>query len=257
MRRLFRILTTLAGVIVGALWIRIGAWRDRRAGRFPLGPYSRHAQRTWCRWFCRHHGIRIDSSGGEPAPAPVLVVANHLSWLDIIVVSAEIPAVFVSKSEVAEWPLIGAAATGLGTLYIRRGQRAAAAEAAAAMATALARGERVLLFPEGTTGSGSDILPFRPRLMQSALDAGVPLQPLVIRYLYPDGEPCAEVPFLDPQSLPGNLWRLAAVPRLTARLEWLPPLDAAGASRSVLSKHCRERMRRRLRAGLAAEHRAP
>jgi 1-acyl-sn-glycerol-3-phosphate acyltransferase len=237
---------TVAGVIAGGLWIRLMVAFDRRAGSHPLEGRARRAQMRWCRWLCRVYGIELELGGQSLAPPPVLLASNHVSWLDIVVISAVQPVVFLSKSEVADWPLVGPVATGLGTLYIQRGRRTAAQSAIDAMIGALKERRRVLFFPEGTTGTGIDLLPFRPRLFQAAIDAGVPVQPVAIDYRLPDGSHADAVSFRPGQSLANNVWALASIPRLRVRIDAGSPIPTDGASRSELSSRTRSSIRRRL-----------
>ncbi len=225
---------------------------DRHAGTLPLDGRARQAQAAWCRWLCRLYGIHLETRGEPPASPPLMFVSNHVSWLDIIVLSALQPVVFLSKSEVADWPLIGPVATGLGTLYIQRGRKAAAERATSTMVQALRQGRRVLFFPEGTTSTGLDVLPFRPRLFQAAIDAGAPVQPIAIRYCLPDGGHAPAVPFVAAQSLSRNVWALAAIPRLRATVHAAPPIKATGASRSEISGLARGAISRHIRQPMEA-----
>lgn len=247
MQRGIRFGITLPAVLVGALWMRLLVAVDRRRGTDPARGRAMQAQAAWCRWFCRFHRIRIETPGVPLAGGPILLVANHVSWLDIIVLTALQPVIFLSKSEVARWPLIGPVATGLGTLYIERGRRAAAGGAIAAMADGLRAGRGVVFFPEGTTSDGRGVLAFRSRLFQAALDTGAPVQPLVLRYLGADGKPCSAVPYVGGQSLLANFWAITAVSALRAQVTAAEPIPVgAGLSRSELARRAHGVIERRL-----------
>ena len=254
-RQTIRLCRTALHVLVGSFAIRAAAAWDRLRGHPLHGGLARRVQARWCRKLCRILGMRVHVAGAALAEGPLLVVANHISWLDIPVIASHWGVGFLSKAEVRRWPLIGSAAAGLGTLFIRRGQRDAAADAAAAIRERLRAGYRVLIFPEGTTGDGGGLLPFRPRLYQAALDADAPVQILAISYHHPDGTPCREVPFVGDESLLVNFLRIAALPGLEARCGWAlcsradmpraPSWRGAPVSRSAFCSVMRRRKRQR------------
>ncbi len=143
-------------------------------------------------------GLRIVENGPKPpAGKGVLVVANHVSWLDIPVIGSLMPLTFVAKSEVASWPLFGQLARFQRTLFIDRSRRAATADISADMGARLASGEAIVLFAEGTTGDGTRILPLRSSLLgavREAIDSSggtdeITVQPLTITYLGRNGLP--------------------------------------------------------------------
>ena len=150
------------------------------------------------RVFLQLFGVRVTQSGTPPAAdEPALVLANHVSWLDIIAIGSLRPLSFVAKSEIAGWPVIGALAGLQRTIYIDRQRRGATATVSTAMGRRLAEGELVVLFAEGTTGDGTRLLPFRSSLVgaaRAALQAEsargrVRLQPLAITYPRRNGLP--------------------------------------------------------------------
>ncbi|GJD34120.1 lysophospholipid acyltransferase family protein [Methylobacterium aerolatum] len=150
------------------------------------------------RAFLRLFSVRITQSGTPPAPGEAaLVLANHVSWLDISAIGSLCPLSFVAKSEIAGWPVIGSLAAMQRTLFIDRARRGATATVSQAMGHRLANGELVVLFAEGTTGDGTRLLPFRSSLVGAARaalqgegDAGrVRLQPLAITYPRRNGLP--------------------------------------------------------------------
>lgn len=163
-----------------------------------LGRRATLAPILFHRVFLRLFGVRLTQSGTPPAPGEAaLVLANHVSWLDIIAIGALRPLSFVAKSEIAGWPLIGILAGLQRTIYIDRQRRGATATVSTAMGHRLAEGELVVLFAEGTTGDGTRLLPFRSSLVGAAraalqAEAGrgrVRLQPLAITYPRRNGLP--------------------------------------------------------------------
>lgn len=239
LRRLIRFPLVLVLVLLGVVAIRLGLLWDRGRGRGLHQGAGRAAQRWWSRSMCRLLGLRLRVLGEPLAAGGVLLVSNHVSWLDIVCQAAVWPVGFLSKSEVRSWPLIGAVATGVGTLYIERGKRDGAARAAAAMSERLRRGHPVMFYPEGTTSDGSGLLPFRPRLYQAALDAEVPIQPAVIVYLE-HGALSRRAPFIDDDGLLEHLWRVLGAARVEVLLQLGPELPVAGRGRSELALESRE-----------------
>lgn len=154
--------------------------------------------RLYHRLVSRVMGLRIAESGPKPATGTgVLIIANHVSWLDITVIGTLMPLSFVAKSEVAQWPVFGQLARFQRTLFIDRSRKAATADTTADMGARLARGEAIVLFAEGTTGDGTRILPLRSSLLgavreavsTSGSDDEITVQPLAITYLGRNGLP--------------------------------------------------------------------
>ncbi|HYE37391.1 lysophospholipid acyltransferase family protein [Methylocaldum sp.] len=136
---------------------------------------------NWNRAVCRILNLHVHI-GGNPDPSARLVVANHISWLDIIALGAQGPCLFVAKREVADWPVMGYLAKGIGTLFIDRGDIAQTAAVAEQMAWQLRQGKRLVLFPEGTTTAGDRVLRFHGKLFHPAQLAGVRVQAVALRY---------------------------------------------------------------------------
>ena len=185
-----------------ALWpVLIAARRvgSRAAGRMPV---------RFHRLFLRLFGVRVSVSGRPPeAGLPTLVLANHVSWLDIPVFGASAPLSFVAKREIAGWPVLGFLARLQGSIFLDRERKAGTAEANVAVAARLRRGDTVLLFPEGTTGDGIRLLPFRSSLVGAARAAlagagldSIALQPLAIAYRRRNGLP------LSRREMPAVAW---------------------------------------------------
>jgi 1-acyl-sn-glycerol-3-phosphate acyltransferase len=181
-------------------------------------------------------GMELHTTGVAPEPGrPVLYVANHVSWLDIYALLAISDMRFVAKSEVRDWPVVGRLAQRLGTLFIDRQRRAASRTTNAAMATLLARGEAVCVFPEGTTTDGRRVEPFRASLLEPAVLGAVTVQPVAIRYTAVSGELSEAALFIDDMSLPESLWRLMGARGLRAEVHFLEPIDAKGSDRRQLA----------------------
>ena len=190
---------------------------------------------------CRILGVRVRASGVAHAGA-ALFVANHISWLDIFCIAAVCPTHFLAKQDVAAWPLFGWLCRRAGTAFIRRGGDNGAAEAMEQLAWRLRQGQRVLVFPEGTSTAGETVRRFYPRLFQAALLARCPVQAIALRYPHPEGINPA-VPFVGDDELLPHLWRLLGEPAMVAELHFgivrLPP----HSSRDALAQLTRAEIR--------------
>jgi 1-acyl-sn-glycerol-3-phosphate acyltransferase len=177
--------------------------------------------------------VRVD---GQPAQrGPMLVVMNHISWLDILVLLAAQPVRFVSKSEVKRWPVIGWLATNAGTLYIERAKRRDALRVVHQMADALQAGQLIAIFPEGTTSDGSQLLPFHANLLQAAISASSPVQPVALRFLEANGQLSMSPAYIDDDTLMGSIWRMLCAQPVTAQLDFLEPVGSTGKERRELA----------------------
>jgi 1-acyl-sn-glycerol-3-phosphate acyltransferase len=159
-------------------------------------------------------------------------VSNHISWLDILVLHGAQYCRFVSKSEVRRWPLVGALATGGGTLYIERASRRDAMRVVHQMAASLQAGDIVAVFPEGTTTDGVDLLPFHANLIQAAVAVDAPVQPVGLQFLDTEtGAHSRSAAYIDDDTLVGSAWRLLSGPGVTAVVAYGAPQRAAGRDR--------------------------
>lgn len=184
--------------------------------------------------------VEVRVRGARPLLAgPVLLVANHVSWLDVQALGAVAGTRFVAKSEVRGWPVVGALAARLGTLFIRRGHRRDAMRVKNALAKLLVAGERVVVFPEATTTDGRRLEPFHGALLQAAVDAAIPVQPVAIRHCEPDGVPTEAAAFIDDMTFATSLQRVLARPGLVVELTFGAPIWAADQTRRQLAARCR------------------
>ena len=149
---------------------------------------------AWAGRLMRILNIELRVSGAPPVGGAVLV-ANHISWLDIHVLHSLLPARFISKAEVRDWPLLGQLAKAAGTLFITREKKSDAIRVNQEMAAELQAGECLAFFPEGTTSDGQGMRVFFPSLFQPAVEAGCPVIPAALRYLNPQGGPCLEAAY--------------------------------------------------------------
>lgn len=159
---------------------------------------------------------------GTPYAGGHVIVANHVSWLDIFVLLASRPTAFVAKSEIRDWPIAGWLANALGTFYIRRG-KGASAPLVERLLPYLQSGGTVVIFPEGTTSDGRQILPFHARLFAAVVESGAVVQPTALRYGLSD-KGVNLAPFVDDDDLLSHLRRLLKVPSLQAELHYGPAM---------------------------------
>ncbi|MDH6537790.1 1-acyl-sn-glycerol-3-phosphate acyltransferase [Streptomyces sp. SPB4] len=184
---------------------------------------TRHAViRAWSAALLRALGIRITVHGAPGGEGGRLIVANHISWLDIPLVTAVLPSRMLAKSEIGAWPVLGALAARAGTLFIERDRIRALPETVATVTRALLAGNRVTVFPEGSTWCGRAQGPFRRAAFQAALDARVPVQPVRLRYRLADGEVAGAPAFVGDDPLTASLWRIARARGVRAEV-WLLP----------------------------------
>lgn len=213
-----------------------------------LSPAQRHERiRWWSAGVLRAAGLQLQVSGVAPRPGATLLVANHVSWLDIAALHAAAPhARFVSKADVLRWPLLGWLIRGAGTLFIERERKRDAVRVVHAMAEALKAGDTVAVFPEGTTGAGPEPLPFHANLLQAAVATGTPVQPVVLRFSDAGGRFSSAVEFLGDTTLLQSVWRVVSARGLTAHVELLPPVGTEHADRRALAEHLRALIAERL-----------
>ncbi|MFD3873367.1 1-acyl-sn-glycerol-3-phosphate acyltransferase [Streptomyces sp. NPDC058623] len=189
---------------------------------------SRHALvRAWSTALLRSLGVRITVHGAPGPDGGRLIVANHISWLDVPLVAAVLPSRMLAKSDIRGWPVVGGLAARAGTLFIERDRIRALPATVDTLTRVLLAGNRVTVFPEGSTWCGRAHGPFRRAAFQSALDARVPVQPVRIGYRLPDGELAGAPAFVGDDPLAASLWRIARARGVRAEV-WLLPRIPAG-----------------------------
>jgi 1-acyl-sn-glycerol-3-phosphate acyltransferase len=184
-------------------------------------------------------GIRLEVQGEAITPGCMLV-ANHISWVDIFVINAVSPAAFVSKADVREWPLIGWLAARNETVFLRRGSRGHAKIINAEIAAILDARQNVAIFPEGTTTDGSHVLHFHAALLQPAIESGHPIQPAAISYHTPDGRRSLAPAYEGDVSLGQSMSSIIAEQGLFARLHIGVPLKTRDVHRRELAAAARQ-----------------
>ena len=216
-----RVLTAVVRLSLVVLVIIAGALVCGFAGVLGRAAFQRTA-RCWHALNLRFLGVRTRYRGADLA-AGALLLSNHISWTDILVFGARWPVVFLGNSEIARWPVLGWIIQRAGTLFIERGK--GAKQAIADISGALKGGRNVVLFPEGKTTDGRSILRFQPRLVQAALDAGAPVQPVAVRYLDATGARVVRHSFAGDATLLGSAWNTVSGPAIIAELTLFEPLE--------------------------------
>jgi 1-acyl-sn-glycerol-3-phosphate acyltransferase len=227
-----RSLRALAKLLRACLHLLHGMWTIWR--HFPKASRlekSAHIK-LWATRFLSIVGVDLEISGTPVQSGPMLVVANHISWLDILAMLAMQPVHFVSKAEVKSWPVVGWLATNVGTLYIERSSRKDALRMVQAVAQDLQAGHIVCVFPEGTTTDGTTLLPFHANLIQAALEASSPAQAVSLDFINAaSGTRSEAVVYVGDDTLLTSVWRILRAPRMTARLVYAAPQVSGGLDR--------------------------
>ncbi|MBK7654856.1 MAG: 1-acyl-sn-glycerol-3-phosphate acyltransferase [Burkholderiaceae bacterium] len=236
MLAVFRLLRALAHVMGGY-------WMVRR--EFPRLDEARKSLKVqaWSVRMLHIMGISLDVQGDVPQHGPLLLVANHISWLDILVLHASRHCRFVSKADVQHWPLIGTLAQGCGTLFVERESRRDAMRVVHHMADALRSGDMLAIFPEGTTSDGIGTLPFHANLFQAAISAHAPVQAIGLTYLdAQSGGQSHATDYIGDTSLLSSVWATVTAKPLCARVNFGPHLAAQGLDRRTLAALAREQV---------------
>lgn len=228
--RLLRLLAVAATVLAGAAL----------APAFPsLGPADRQrTQRAWSRTLLKAFRIQLAVTGGDrfgPPGVGVLVVSNHLSWLDLIALGAVQPLHMVAKSEMRTWPVIGLMARRADTIFVDRERLSALPQTIAAVSGALASGTAIGVFPEGTTWCGRASGRFRPALFQAAVDTATPVRPVALRYRLAGTGPTTVASFVGSATLWESVVLVAGVRGLVVEVQLLPLLSSDGLDRRTLA----------------------
>jgi len=196
--------------------------------------------RTWSRILIALTGARVVASGVEIAPQlqrdgvdPLstgrLALANHVSWMDIFAINAVLPSRFIAKAEIGQWPLLGVLVSRSGTLYIERGRRHAVAAMNKTVRDHLKLGETIVVFAEGTTTDGSQLLPFHSNVIAPALEVGAAIWPLAIRYTE-RGKRSAAAAFIGEMGLFTSLAQILVADQLIVEVAVLPPVSTSEAA---------------------------
>jgi len=211
----------------------------------------------WCAQMARALGIRVESAGEASHAGPALLVANHISWIDILAINAVHPARFVSKADVRHWPVLGWLVASGGTLFIERERKRDALRVVHQIAESLKHGDTIAMFPEGTTGDGRALLPFHANLLQSAIATGTLLQPVALAYRDDDADPSQAVVWVGDTTLATSLWQVVRARGLRVKVTQLAPVLTRDGERREIAGQVRDRIAAALglSAGRSGDHR--
>jgi 1-acyl-sn-glycerol-3-phosphate acyltransferase len=229
-RQLLRLLATatmlMAGVVLAAVLPLLDPAQRQRA------------LRAWHRAVLRALRIQLEITGGDRFAAPaagILVVSNHVSWLDLVVLGAVQPLRMVAKSEIRDWPVVGPLARRSGTIFVDRERLSTLPRTVAAISRELAGGAAIGVFPEGTTWCGLATGRFRPAVFQAALDSATPVRPVALRYCLAGTGATTVASFVGSTTLWEAVLRVAGVHGVLVKVHLLPPLPTAGLDRRTLA----------------------
>jgi 1-acyl-sn-glycerol-3-phosphate acyltransferase len=221
----WKLLRVLLHVLAGLLTILL---------RFPRLNAAQQQQCVvaWSQGLLACLAIKLEVKGAAFSASPALLMANHVSWMDIPVVHAVHYCRFVGKSDLKHWPVLGTLIAGGGTLFIERENRRDALRMVHTMADSLRSGDVVAVFPEGTTSDGTGLLPFHANLTQAAISAHVPVQPLAMRFVdAATGEPSTAPAYVGDTTLLQSVWRTLTAPPLAVVVTVGEPQTADGRDR--------------------------
>lgn len=217
------------------------------AGLVLRRPWVSTFPRFYHRRCCRILGLRVRTIGRPAHARPVLFTANHVSYLDITVLGSLLPASFIAKTEVAGWPLFGWLAKLQRSVFVDRRARSTTQQRDS-IAERLAAKEALILFPEGTSGDGNRVLPFKSALFSVADRASVTVQPVSIAYTRLDGMPLGRVlrplfAWYGSMAMAPHLWTMLGLGTAEVVVEFHPPTTLAECgSRKMLARYCQERV---------------
>ena len=201
---------------------------------FPRLTSEQRQMRTqaWSLVMLRCIRIELIVKGNPALTGPLLLVANHMSWLDITALHAARFCRFVSKADIKKWPFIGLLASGIGTLFIERESRRDAMRVVHHMTDSLRAGDVLGVFPEGTTSDGASLLPFHANLIQAAIAADSPIQPVALQFFNTRTGQRSEAPcYVGDDTLAQSVWRTLTTPNIAVVITFGEPQLADGRDR--------------------------
>ena len=205
-------------------------------------PYSDRYHRVrnkcvklWCRLTSRIIHLKIHRTGTPESPTQIWV-ANHISWIDILALASEHDLVFIAKHEIATWPLLGEIFKGIGTLFIRRGNREATLALLQGMKEALEGGVSIMFFPEATTTDGAQVRRFGSKLFEPAADTQAQIQPIGLHY---SGESQYVAPFVGEDTFLQHLFQVLMLKEIRLSIAYGAPVNPQTLTKEQLARHLR------------------
>lgn len=230
------------GVILGS------GYRLRYGAQWHLTPAGQSIIHWWMQHVTRIVDIHI-TQYGTPLKSNVMLVSNHISFLDIVVISAIVPVRFLAKDSVRYWPIIGYLTSLSGSLFIQRGKRQQITSTIEDIGSALQNGRPLVIFPEGTTSIGMQVLKFHTGLFQAAVDHAIPVQPITLHYRRHNTADRIAA-YIDQDNFLLTLLRLMAQDNTEVHVIFSAPLLAGEQSRQILAAQCHARISQALQSHL-------
>lgn len=235
MTRGWRIASIVFHVLTGLILAALALPLCGRRGRLALIKW-------WCGRLLRCFNLQVTASGQLPRANTKhqLLVANHISWVDIHAINSILPVRFVAKLEIKDWPVFGYLVRKSGTIFINRTRQRDAARVVQVATQALKLGDNLCVFPEGTTTVGDEVLPFKSSLIQAAIDAHASIIPVAIRYPLPDGRPNPAAAYAGDTTMAESMQSLLRLQTPVIHLHFCKPLGADAQNRQQLAAKARE-----------------
>ncbi len=211
--------------------------------RFPSlsAAMRRQCVQQWAAGLLHCMGVTLEVCGSPQHSGPLMIVANHISWLDIPALHALQFCRFVAKADLRRWPVIGMMADQAGTLFIERASRRDAMRVVHHMADSLRAGDVLAVFPEGTTSDGAGLLPFHANLFQAAISADAPVQPVLIQYLDSQtGRQSLAPNFVGGEFFLVSVWRTLCTSKIAVRITRGDAEPTRGRDRRTMAAHLRD-----------------
>lgn len=227
----------------GVCYVRYTLLRFRARDRHARRAASILWSRRWFQGGLRALEISVDARGTAPE-GPAMLTPNHLSYLDIFALGSEVDTFFVAKAEVESWPIMGHLFKWAQQIAVSRGEKRGVQAANEAVVERLADGFSVCVFLEGTSSGGGDVMPFHASLLQPAVDCGVPVVPVAIRWRAADPavDVAEDIAYWKDHTLVPHLWRLLGLRGVSAEISFGAPVDSAGKDRKELASEARTRV---------------
>ena len=243
----------MSGVIVHVLWgaVQVFYYIDNKKG---IGEKEHKIIKCWFEIFLQKLNIQ-KRVHGEVLSHNHLIVSNHISWIDIIVLNSIYETHFIAKSDIRKWPLVGWLSASTGTLFVKRGSMSDARRLNETIAQLLSRGQCVTLFPEGGTSDGRQVSELYPGLFQAALHAQalselpIAIQPIVIMY-QADNQYTSKIPYIGNISLWSNFWTILGLDKISVDIYFTTPIPVENRARKELSTQSRQQMQHILSSNL-------
>lgn len=201
--------------------------------------------RTWSRCLMKTTGVQVVSEGAPIMEGPVMLTANHVSWIDIFIINSQRATAFIAKSEIRQWPVIGWLVGAVGTIFIQRGSRQAVVAINQILAKHFEEGTCIGLFPEGTTSEGFSVLHMFSGLLEGAMQAKVPIQPVALLFSH-QGQRSSRVAFVGEQTLVENIWVLLSSKNVSVTVRFLEPVTQAGEEVLISRQEVADKIREAL-----------